>query len=112
MSMTFVNHRGEPVLLTPVKAPARSSRPAADAYHKGWLVVGYSPTQLAQARAAHEHEAPDKPFDEAAYMRKAKPVKARSQPYQIFSSAEECAEMLRRAGWRLVQVTAKAKGEK
>ncbi len=119
MSMTFVNLRGEPLAVTPGKAIKKVSAGFAESYHKGWVVVGYSPDQLAEARRQHavasaaavKSGGPSHaPFDEVAYMRAAKPRKVRSKPYEIFEAAEACADLARRAGWKMVQSVAKAKG--
>lgn len=111
MTMSFVNFRGEPLAVAAPGPAKKTTKQQPDSYHKGWLVVGYSPTQISAARAEHEKAEPGKPFDEAGWMRKTKPVKARSRPYEIHDAAEQCAELMRRAGWKVVQVVAKAKGD-
>lgn len=116
MGLEFVNLRGEPVMLLPQKT-SPTKKLQVDAYHKGWMVVGFSAEHLAEGR--HLHDAAQsgqadtvvrKPFDEAIFMRVSKPRKVRSKPYEVYSAAEACAELARRSGWRLVQVQAKAKG--
>lgn len=108
MSLQFVNLKGEPVSTTPVKGPAKP-KTIIDSFHKGWHVVGFSPDQLAEGRRQHE-AASDKPFDEVSFMRTNKPLKIQSRPFVIFEAAEQCAEMARKQGWKLVQSVAKAKG--
>lgn len=108
MSMTFVNLHGQPVAVPPPGAvPAKKPpRPRPDTYHKGWVVIGFSPERIEEARA----KAPDS-FELDSFMRTSKPAKA-SKPYAIHSSAEQHAEGLRKLGWRLVQVVPMAKGGK
>jgi hypothetical protein len=117
--LTYVNHRGEPISTGPSGKAAvkKSSTSSQDSYHKGWDVLGFSPEHLAEARRLHELEPPAagqerKPFDEAAYLRNAKPKKARSKPYGVWEAAEQCADLMRRAGWKVVTVQARAKGGK
>lgn len=116
MGIEFVNIHGLPLVVVPQPHKA-NSRPSATEYHKGWVVVGFSPTHLAEGRRAHEAlqaELPEGreriPFNEASFMRTNRPRNVRSKPYEIYSSAEVCAEMARRSGWKLVQAQAKAKG--
>lgn len=83
----------------------------------GFVVVGYSPDHWAQRIEDHKHalrmyEAePTKSKDPGSldefttrWLLKNKPKRARSKPYEIESSAEQCAEMLRKAGWLNVRV--------
>ena len=111
MGLTFVNVRGEPVSIDPQGKLKAARRPAKDVYHKGWRVVGISPQQQANARAAHA-TSPDrnKPFDMAAFLRAAKPVPVRSKPYELFTAALACAEMAAKAGWIGAHAVEVAKG--
>lgn len=109
--MQFVNLRGDPINVAAAGTPKKKSgRATPDSYHKGWVVVGFSPEHLAEAERTHDPK-DGKAFDVVSYMRTARP-KAASRPYEIHSSALQHAEMLRAAGWQLVQVVAKAKGGK
>lgn len=86
--------------------------------HHGWMPCGFSPAGLAAAqqrhaeaeratqRLAEQEERPytPRPFDEDAYMNNAKPQTAKPSPYAIESSAAQCAELLRKAGWKRVCV--------
>lgn len=80
--------------------------------HKGFRVVGYPPCALDEARSAHERlvrmaeesgGAQIKPFDENVWRTKTrkKPV---AKPFAIRSSATQCADMSRKAGWTEVEV--------
>jgi hypothetical protein len=130
--MTYVNHKGEPI--NPAALAHKYAKPKVmrDSPLKrtddrgvakvsdGFLVTGFSPEQLEHARKSHEtdielanaHNAqnPTKPvdvpppWDEDAYMRKAKPKRLRSKPYAIASAADQCAELARKAGWKNVRV--------
>jgi len=104
----YVNLHGQPVTRT--ASHVRRTRPKqaavqmpADASpagkHMGWHAVGFSPEQIAKARAEKGVE-----FDEVAYMNAAQPKRARPTPYSVASSAQQCAEMLARAGWKRVAV--------
>lgn len=117
--MEFVNLNGQVLDTSKGRIKARAStKPKPDVYHKGWLVVGFSPEHLAEAKRLHDADAASqvdplrraKPFDPHQHMRIAKPKKARSKPYEVADAAEECAVLMRRAGWQLVQVVPVAKG--
>lgn len=128
MGLTFVNIHGETVPVAPPgaaagmgsatkRAPAKTVTHGPGwqgSFHKGYLVVGFSPAQLAEARRVHDlaarHSPDAQPFDEVEYMRSAKPRKVRAAPYQLCEAAEQCAEMARGAGWKMVQTIAKTKG--
>jgi hypothetical protein len=116
--LQFVNHRGEPMEMGPTsKAPVKKAPLTNSSFHKGWDVLGFSPEQIAEARRLHDTAPVDdgherKPFDEAAYLRNSKPRKARSKPYGVLEAAEQCAVLMRKAGWKIVQVQARAKGVK
>lgn len=115
--LQFVNLRGEPVALHAEKAKARAGR-TPEAYHKGWVVVGHAPDQVADARRLYEEEAAaarakgiDRPpFDPVANMRAVKTRPVRSKPYELHDAATQCAELARRTGWSSVTVVPKAKG--
>jgi hypothetical protein len=111
--MQYVNQRGEPFKFPEVKPVKKAGAAKPDSFHKGWKVVGFSPAQLAEARAAHEKNPPEdgKAFDKVAFMRTEKPLKARSKPYTLHDAAVTCKEMLEKAGWELVQVIPVAKGQ-
>lgn len=111
MGLVYVNHRGERISTDAGGKAPKSRRPRVDVYHKGWRAVGFSPAQLAEARAAHARSADaNKPFDEGMWMRNAKPVPIRSKPYELFSAAQECAELAAKAGWKGAHVVEIAKG--
>jgi hypothetical protein len=114
MGLQFVNLKGEPIAISPGKPAKKAKGAAPDSYHKGWHVVGFSPQQLAEARHLYEKSPPSdgKPFDEGSFMRTSKPIKVQSAPFVIHESAEVCAELARKQGWKLVQLVAKAKGGK
>ncbi len=112
--MNYVNAYGEPISIGSRQSHIAKPKPKAaaktvdDKKHMGWAVTGYSPEQLANAKTEHEKaqagndKLPD--WDEAIYMNGHRPQKARSKPYTIPDSANQCAEMLKRAGWVRVQV--------
>lgn len=116
MTLQFVNHKGEPLgIVAGGKSATKRPSAATDAFHKGWVVMGFSPAHLAEARRLYEAQFVSegdlgKPFDEVAFMRNNKPKPARSKPYEVHDAAEQCAVLMRRAGWKVVTVVAKAKG--
>lgn len=78
----------------------------------GFAVLGYSPDYWAQRIA--DHALAQQLFDREptknkapgaletftpVWMRKNKPKRARSKPYEIESAANTCAELMRKAGW-------------
>lgn len=109
----FVNIHGQPLVAdggpsfkrrAPPKAAPRAVQPDASpsGKHMGWAATGFSPDQLRAARI--EHERLGKDFNEEAYMNGAQPKKARPQPYSVPSAAQQCADMLLKAGWKRVRV--------
>ena len=113
MNITFVNIHGQPVSTAPVKQ-ARVTRDKSEKFHKGWRVVGFSPSRIEKAKADHEKErakllSAEKfkdigPFVLEQYMNKSKPRAVRSRPYEIHSSAVLCMQMAQKEGWLRVQV--------
>lgn len=112
--MNYVDIHGRTFLL-PDKA-AKSRRPTgsrttgdAEKRHLGYIVTGYPPDMVAEAKAAREAEIkaavaagrlPPDPWDVEAWMRTAKPKKVRSKPYEVAAAAAECAAMAEfKAGW-------------
>lgn len=83
----------------------------------GFAVLGYSPEHWSQriedhklaqelfAKDPNKNKAPGT-LDEftKVWMRKNKPKRARSKPYEIESAADVCAELMRKAGWLHVHV--------
>ena len=118
--MQFVNASGAPLDIEAMKKAAKKhSRPASgDSYHKGWFATGFSPGQLAEAKREHDRKAASAaatgrrllPWDEARYMRDAKPSKVRSKPYGTLSSAQDACELAQRSGWLGCAVSEAAKG--
>lgn len=129
--MSYVNHKGEPVCpaaLAHQQAKPKQTRGtlkrtddrSVAKVSEGFLVTGFSPEHLAQGERdhaiavdlAHSHNAhnPTKPvavpgpWSEEAYMRKAKPKRVRTRPYEIASAADQCAEMAKKAGWKGVRI--------
>ena len=100
MTLTFVNHNGDPITdsrMAAMRAQGmeleRLRRLAAKAdavsVHKGWRVSGIKPGLLDEAKQAHERLCqiaqkaggrPPEPFDETAWLRKAKRTALRSKP--------------------------------
>ncbi|WOB06534.1 hypothetical protein [Piscinibacter gummiphilus] len=111
--MQFVNIHGQPIAAGSLgggHVAAKKSKATPDSYHKGWKVVGFSPEQLAEARAKYV-STDGKPFDEVTFMRTNKPVRASKKPYVIHDAAELFKAMLERQGWKVVQVVPIAKGK-
>jgi hypothetical protein len=82
----------------------------------GFVVEGYSPSYWSGrlidygiALKGKKHPGTLEEY-EPAWRSKNKPKRARSKPYEIESSADQCAEMLRDAGWRHVAVRELLKG--
>ena len=120
MSLTFVNHNGDPITdsrMATIRARGmeleRQRRLAAKAdsvsVHKGWRVSGIKPGLLEEAKQAHERLCqmaqkaggkPPEPFDETAWLRTA----VRSKPYILQEAALQCKELAIKAGWLDVQI--------
>lgn len=134
MSVTYVNHKGEAVRLEEI-AKKHKPKPKASTALKtlntkdgatvsmGFEVAGFSPGHLRDAE--HDHieklgsqqgrrlikgEKQLSPWDEVAYMRENKPKRVAPKPYTLASSADQCAEMARAAGWKNVTVREILKG--
>jgi hypothetical protein len=110
---------------TAKKAPPRVSATASKRVEsrsdanisQGFAVLGYSPDHWAEKDATYRealkaYEAapetakhPGAPDEfEIRWISKNKPRRARSKPYELESAAEQCAEMMRKAGWLHVRV--------
>jgi hypothetical protein len=89
----------------------------------GFEVAGFSPAHLAEGERKHEIEREGQkdralmpkektlgPWNEEAYMREPKPKRVAPKPYNIASSADQCAELARKAGWKCVTVRELLKG--
>ncbi len=89
----------------------------------GFIVTGYSPDHWAQRIKDHElakelfAKDPNKnkqpgSLDEftTRWLTKNKPKRARTKPYEIESSADLCADLMRKAGWLHVRVDELLKG--
>jgi len=124
----YVNAKGEPINLEalakkhqPIKAKSESMRRVDDRADAkvsyGFAVVGFSPEHLRVAALEHAKALGNQqgrellpkekllgPWDENTYMRTNKPKRVRSKPYEVASAADQCAEMVRKAGWKNVRV--------
>lgn len=108
--MLFVNAEGKPLDIEAMKAAVkRKSRPqSSEAYHKGWSASGFPPQQLVDAKLEHERKVSAAaaggrrllPWDEARYMRDARPTKVRSKPYDTLAAAQAACELAERTGWK------------
>lgn len=111
MSDFFVNVHGERInpYATPSALNARPKTTRIDdgPKHKGFSVEGYAPGVLEAAQKTAEGNG--LPWDEQAEIRRIKPQRVRSKPYEIPAAAEECAQLARRCGWRHVVVRALTK---
>lgn len=86
----------------------------------GFVVLGYTPDQMQsldtdysiECKNAVESGKAPKPRDEfeTSWLRKNKPKRVRSRPYELESAAETCADLARRAGWSHVRVDEILKG--
>lgn len=122
----YVNHNGDVIdmhtLATKYTKPkvrretpkATDDRGAAT-MSLGFVVSGYSPERFAEMRRQYEwhlraHEEsggkhPGTPTEfENRWMVNNKPRRARPKPYEIRDAAEQCAELMRKAGWQCVEV--------
>lgn len=128
----YVNCHGAAVDLTKVALVGVKPKPVKETHSAtldrskakvslGFAVEGFSKEHLAAAKEAHEKlrtelwgrweqgklargEKVIPEWDEATYMRTAKPKRVRSRPYEIESAADQCAELARKSGWLNVHV--------
>lgn len=81
-------------------------------FQKGWKVTGIPPGALEQARAEalrlgrieEQNGRAAKEFNEAHWLANHKGKAVRAKPYEIESSANECAELATRVGWLRVRI--------
>lgn len=111
--MEFRNIHGEVVkvpsdLDKKVKAPPKPKAAGSDVYHKGWLVTGHSPKQVAEYKAGLKGEE----FNLLVFARHTKFKKLRTKPYESSDAANKCAEMAIKEGWLNVEVKPVTKGAK
>jgi hypothetical protein len=80
----------------------------------GWIAVGFSPARLEEERLAHEKRVQaaidagqpvPAPWNEDAFMRRAKPTPLRSLPFEVKSAADEVCALAGRMGWKGCYVT-------
>lgn len=122
MSQNFVNIHGDRVPIDAMKAQA-ALRPKKKAkalpddkkLHMGFVVTGYPPgteealrAEHAASQAAKKKADPKRghePFDLDLALSRTAPKRARAKPYEVPEAAQQCAELMRRAGWLRVTVT-------
>lgn len=132
--MNYVNASGQKVNIyeiaqkhKPLKsAPAIEEREdafGARGKSDGFVVLGYSAEVWASIPKLHSEAIKrnaEKPTEykhpgtleefTASWLRKNKPKRARSKPYEIESAADLCADLMRKAGWVHVRVEELLKG--
>lgn len=132
MSIQFVNAAGQPVNIGEIAQKHKRPKVVGEGLKRvetraeakqsdGFVVTGYSPESWAGRAAAFESELKEAnllgakspgTLEEftAKWMAKNKPKRARSKPYEVESSADQCAELMRKAGWLHVTVSEILKG--
>lgn len=121
MPLQFVSITGAAISESQIKAAkAMANQEAArkkkvvelKSFHKGWKVTGIPPGALEQARAEalrlgrieEQNGRAAKEFNEAYWLANHKGKAVRAKPYEIESSASECAELATKAGWLRVRI--------
>lgn len=121
MPLQFVSITGAAISESQIKAAkAMANQEAArkkkvvelKSFHKGWKVTGIPPGALEQARAEalrlgrieEQNGRAAKEFNEAHWLANHKGKAVRAKPYEIESSASECAELATKAGWLRVRI--------
>lgn len=121
MSLQFVNIAGESISQSQINnAKAIAHQEAArkkkvteiKSFHKGWKVTGIPPGVLEEARAEalrlgrieEQNGRIAKEFNEAHWLANHKGRAVRSKPYEIESSAAECAALAAKGGWLRVRI--------
>lgn len=116
MALTFVNVNGDvlpdPVALKQHQKAAPRPKPEEKSFHKGWRVMGIPPGAMEEARAEalrlgrieEQNGRVAKEFDEQNWIQNHRGKAVRSKPYEIESSAMECAALAEKAGWLRVRI--------
>lgn len=117
--MDFVDIHGRPIDLGRLKTPKRAkAKKTAEASHKGFRVMGFSPAQVQQAREEHaklqeqrraQGGTPLPPFDIDGWTRNAKPTKVNPKPCATHSGAEEYQSLALQQGWVRVTIESMSK---
>lgn len=117
--MKFVNINGQPLDLTGGSGK-KSSGSGRDAYHKGWLAVGWTQAGLDRATVTRERERKEaeaagkyplpQPMTVEEYTRTTKPTKLRPKPYEIQDAAETACKLAEKYGWINPHTVAVTKG--
>lgn len=118
-NIEFVNIHGQPVDTTKRVRLEKRDRGAPTEYHKGYCVEGIPPgareeamEALARLRSMAESaggKLPE-PWNESAWIAKAKARRVRTKPYELCQAAEECKALAEKAGWLRVTIRALSKG--
>lgn len=110
MPLQFVNHKGARVIPAGDSPSFKSNpRPKAEesaAFHRGWVVVGYSPERMEAAKKSAGGS-----WDETKFLRHNKASRLRNKPYEVEAAADECARLAIASGWRHVSVEPLTKGD-
>lgn len=117
MPLEFENYLGErlpdQVALKAMTKPKKAEKKPDESYHKGWRVKGIPPGELEEAGEDHRRVElmarksggkEIKPFDPVLWLQKRRLKAVRSKPYEIHSSALECAAIAEKNGWLRVRV--------
>jgi hypothetical protein len=110
--MTLFNYKGEAIPLErqiPAKpAPRAKAKTGDKTTEGGWLVTGWTPTQVLDAgMRLKDLGAKDSVI--LIELRNEKRHKVRAKPYELHQAALECARLAEKAGWLGVTVTERRK---
>ena len=109
--MSYVNIFGQPIDLRAISTVLHTKKSApAEPKHKGFIVTGVSPDQIAEAKEQHSKRG--EVFNEAEWIRNAKPQKLTKKPFETNDGASTCQSLAERHGWVRVTIRALTSGVK
>ena len=102
--MEFVNIHGQPIEIKPEKRKREKAASRTEPKCMGWTVKGFSPEQLAAAKADHDAKYArgevTAQWSEESYMNGAKPKALRRAPYSTPAIADEALALAERYRWK------------
>lgn len=117
--MQYTNVNGDPIDLASLATPkVVKVRMPAQATHKGFMPVGFSPAQVEDAKKRHESDSrmavsngrePLPPFSIESFLRSATPKRV-CKPFASAEAAHQAKAIAEKSGWLGVTIKEMKKG--